>query len=51
MRYDIVVLQMPEGEKVLIQRTDIDGTVWTIPEDPDNIDYQEYLAQLEEGES
>lgn len=30
-----------------IQRTDADGTVWNIPADPANSDYQEYLAQLE----
>jgi hypothetical protein len=34
------------GEKIL-QRTDEDGKVWTIPTDPANSDYQAYLASLE----
>jgi hypothetical protein len=34
---------------VLIKRIDEDGTVWHIPTDPANSDYQAYLAQLEEG--
>jgi hypothetical protein len=29
-----------------IKRTDSDGTVWFIPTDPANSDYQEYLASL-----
>jgi hypothetical protein len=32
-----------------IQRTDPDGTIWNIPTDPANSDYQEYLAQLEDN--
>lgn len=31
-----------------ISRTDPDGKVWSIPTDPNNSDYQEYLAWLEE---
>jgi len=30
-----------------IQKTEEDGTVWLIPTDPANSDYQDYLAQLE----
>ena len=30
-----------------IQRTDADGTIWSIPTDPANSDYQAYLASLE----
>jgi hypothetical protein len=33
-----------------IQRTDSDGTVWNIPADLANKDYQEYLASLEATE-
>jgi len=29
-----------------IQRTDADGSVWFIPTDPANSDYQAYLATL-----
>ena len=31
-----------------IRRTDPDGTVWSIPTDPANSDYAEYLASLED---
>ena len=50
MKYEIIVLQMPDGERILIQRTDEDGTVWSIPTDPANSDYQAYLAEQEEGD-
>ena len=30
-----------------IQRTDADGTIWSIPTDPANSDYQAYLTSLE----
>jgi hypothetical protein len=31
----------------IIERTDEDGKVWSIPLDPANADYQEYLKSLE----
>lgn len=30
-----------------IRRTDADGSIWVIPIDPANSDYQVYLASLE----
>jgi hypothetical protein len=35
----------------MIKRTDDEGTVWWIPQDPANSDYQAYLDQLEEEDS
>ena len=32
----------------VIQRTDLDGKIWSIPIDPANSDYQEYLKSLKE---
>jgi hypothetical protein len=32
----------------MIKKTTIDGREYWIPPDPDNSDYQEYLASLEE---
>ena len=29
-----------------VKRTDADGTIWSIPTDPSNSDYQAYLATL-----
>jgi hypothetical protein len=31
-----------------IKRIDADGTIWWIPTDPANSDYQEYLKSLDE---
>ena len=33
-----------------LTRTDPDGKVWSIPLDPDNSDYQAYLAEQENKE-
>ena len=34
-----------------IKRTDEDGTIWWIPTDPANSDYQAYLASLDEADT
>jgi hypothetical protein len=48
MKYEII--ESPYGEPT-IRRTDADETVWSIPQDPANSDYQAYLAQLEAEET
>jgi hypothetical protein len=48
MKFELIHITTPEGEnKQVIQGTDSQGMVWSIPSDPANTDYQEYLAQLE----
>lgn len=37
-------IKLDSGEILCIQRIDDDGSVWTIPNDPANSDYQAYLA-------
>jgi len=37
------------GEDCSVNRTDEDGTYWSIPFDPDNTDYQAYLKWVAEG--
>jgi hypothetical protein len=44
MNYELIKNQ--EGS--ILKRTDSDGTVWWIPADPANSDYQAYLQALEE---
>jgi hypothetical protein len=52
MIYEVVIVgksQTQDGQEVL-KKTDKNGEVLWIPMDPDNTDYQAYLAQLEETE-
>jgi hypothetical protein len=42
--------ESPTGSKSIV-RTDEDGTVWYIPLDESNSDYQAYLAYLAEQET
>ena len=37
------------GTVTSVMRTDEDGKIWGIPSDPDNTDYQAYLAWVAEG--
>jgi hypothetical protein len=47
--YEAIIHRLPDSEIRFIQRTDSDGTIWTIPEDPENSDYQTYLAWVAKG--
>ncbi len=47
MTYPIYEVITTEFGKQIIERTDEDGIVWWIPEDPANSDYQAYLLSLE----
>jgi hypothetical protein len=33
----------------VIEKIDDDGTKWIVPTDPENVDYEEYLASLNEA--
>lgn len=44
MKYEVITNDMGN----VIKRTDEDGTIWWIPTDPSNSDYQAYLASLDE---
>lgn len=47
--YEFIFVESPYGEPLkVLTRTDSDGTVWSIPEDEANSDYQAYLLWLEE---
>jgi len=45
MTYEVITDPMTNHQN--IKRTDADGTVWFIPTDPANSDYQAYLASQE----
>jgi hypothetical protein len=42
--YEIIV---NDSNKETIKKTNSDGSIWWIPNDPANSDYQEYLRTLE----
>jgi len=46
MTYEIITQDIPLGE-TMIKKTDADGSVYWIPTDPANSDYQAYLASQE----
>ncbi len=48
MEYVIITEESFGIEYSRIERHDEDGTIWGIPEDPANSDYQQYLLWLEE---
>jgi hypothetical protein len=49
--YEIIPIDELTNSAEKIKRTDADGTVWIIPTDPANSDYQRYLAWLENPEA
>jgi hypothetical protein len=49
MTYKFETVETPTGE-ILIKKIDENKTIWFIPSDPDNSDYQEYLKSLENAE-
>jgi hypothetical protein len=45
------IYEVIKGDSVInsadyVKRTDADGTIWSIPTEPANSDYQAYLATL-----
>ena len=44
--YEEVMTESFTGKNTIIKRTDEDGSVWWIPTDPANSDYQAYLRWL-----
>jgi hypothetical protein len=48
--YKVIKQEYLGNTAEVIERTDDDGTIWSIPTDPANSDYQAYLAWLAEEE-
>lgn len=49
MKYELVTVPYFDGTEItIIQGINADGVVLSIPEDPANFDYQQYLLWLEE---
>lgn len=46
-KYEVITNEF--GNEI-IKKTNLDGTVWWIPTDPANSDYQQYLASLNEAD-
>ena len=46
MTFPIYEVLETEGTPLTIIRKDADGSVWSIPSDVSNKDYQEYLASI-----
>ena len=42
-------IEVSELNSTIIKKIEEDGTIWYIPSDPTNSDYQAYLKSLEEG--
>jgi hypothetical protein len=47
MKYEIIKTTF--GDADIIKRTDEDGSIWWIPTDEGNSDYQAYLKSLDEA--
>ena len=47
--YKIIFLDAIDGKLKLLQGTDLNGVLWTIPEDPANSEYQRYLTWVADG--
>lgn len=45
--YEEIKTTFAGTDSTIIQRTDPDGKIWSIPTDPANSDYQAYLRWLE----
>jgi len=46
---NIIYAIKTSDEGIIIRRTEYDGKVWWVPENPENSHYREYLEWLAEG--